>query len=77
VLACEVLIATAPVRHQIRERKDYNLYTEMQTGRKLQMQTMDSALLELYQKGEITYDVALSHVREPDGIRHQTGDAER
>jgi len=35
---------------------------------------MDSALLELYQKGEITYDLALSHARDPDFIRHQTGD---
>jgi twitching motility protein PilT len=77
VLACEVLIATSPVRHQIRERKDYNLYNEMQTGRKLQMQTMDSALLELYQKGEITYDMALSHSREPNAIRHQTGNVEK
>ena len=49
----------------------------MQTGRKLQMQTMDSALLELYQKGEITYDMALSHAREPNAIRHQTGDVEK
>ena len=65
VLACEVLIATPSVRHQIRERKDYALYSEMQTGRKVQMQTMDSALLELYQKGEITYDMALSHAPYP------------
>ena len=47
------------MRNHIRERKEHNLYSEMQTGRKLQMQTMDSALLELYQKGEITYDLAL------------------
>ena len=48
----------------------------MQTGRKLQMQTMDSALLELYQKGEITYDLALSHARDADFIRHRTGEDE-
>jgi twitching motility protein PilT len=77
VLASEVLIATSSVRHQIRERKDYNLYTEMQTNRKLQMQTMDNSLLDLYQKGEITYDVALSHAREPNTIRHQAGDMAR
>jgi hypothetical protein len=34
---------------------------------------MDLALLELYQKGEITYDLALSHAREPGFIRHRTG----
>ena len=44
---------------------------EIQTGRKLQMQTMDVALMELYQKGEITYDTALSAAREPNAIRHK------
>jgi Tfp pilus assembly ATPase PilU len=48
----------------------------MQTGRKLQMQTMDSALLALYQKGEISYEVAMSHAREPGFIRHRTGEAD-
>jgi Tfp pilus assembly ATPase PilU len=38
------------------------------------MQTMDQVLLELYQKGDITYDVALSNAREPDFIRHRTGE---
>ena len=76
VLACEVLVATAAGRNHIRERKEHVLYSEMQMGRKQQMRTMDSALLELYQKGEITYDLALSHAREPDSIRHRAGEAE-
>jgi twitching motility protein PilT len=74
VIACEVLVSTPAVRNHIRERKEFNLYSEMQMGRKLQMQTMDSALLALYQKGEISYDLALSYAREPDFVRHQTGD---
>jgi twitching motility protein PilT len=74
VLACEVCIATPAVRHVIREQKMHQLYTEMQTNRKLHMQTMDNALLELYQQGEISYDMALSRAREPDFIRHATGE---
>jgi twitching motility protein PilT len=77
VLACEVLVTTPAARNHIRERKEHVLYSEMQTGRKLQMQTMDSSLLELYQKGDITYDVALSHAREPDFLRHRTGEGEK
>jgi twitching motility protein PilT len=76
VLACEVLVATPAARNHIRERKEHTLYSEMQTGRRLQMQTMDSALLDLYQRGEITYDAALSHARELEFIRHRTGEAE-
>jgi twitching motility protein PilT len=74
VLACEVCIATPAIRNVIREQRVHQLYSEMQTGRKLQMQTMDSVLLELYQRGEITYDMALSNARERDFIRRRTGE---
>lgn len=73
VLACEICMATTAVRNHIRERNVHQLYSEMQTGRKHKMQTMDNALLELYQRGEITYDAALSNAREPEYIRHKTG----
>lgn len=33
------------------------------------MKTMDHSLLELYQRGEISYDTALSAARHPDTIR--------
>ena len=33
VLACEVLVTTPAIRNHIRERKEYTLYSEMQTGR--------------------------------------------
>lgn len=73
VLACEVCIATLAIRNHIREHQVHQLYSEMQTGKKHQMQTMDSSLLELYQKGEITYDVALSNAREPAAFRQRSG----
>lgn len=73
VLASEICIATIAVRNQIRDRSVHLIYNEMQTGRKFQMQTMDSALLELYQRGEITYDVALTNARDPEFIRSKAG----
>ena len=36
------------------------------------MQTMDTALLELYHRGEITYDAAVSAARDPTVIRHKS-----
>jgi len=71
IMATEVCIATNAVRNHIRSREVHQIYNEMQTGRKHQMQTMDNALLDLYQKGEISYDTALSNAREPDHIRHK------
>ena len=73
VLATEICIATNAVRNHIRERSVHQIYSEMQTGRKHQMQTMDAALLDLYQRGEITYDTALTNAREPSHIQHRTG----
>jgi twitching motility protein PilT len=73
VLACEICIATGAVRSHVRDKNPHLLYSEMQTGRKHQMQTMDHALLELYQRGEISYDVALSNAREPQSLQHKTG----
>jgi Tfp pilus assembly ATPase PilU len=35
------------------------------------MNTMDQSLFDLYQRGEITYDVALSNARDPNYIRNQ------
>jgi twitching motility protein PilT len=72
VLCCEILIGTQGVRHTIRENQSHKLYTELQAGRKYGMVTMDRALLELYQKGEITYDAALTMAREPETIKERT-----
>ncbi len=74
VLACEVLVATPAVRTHLRERKEHLCYNEMQTGKKHQMQTMDNALLELYQRGEISYDLALTHCHDPNHLRRRTGE---
>lgn len=77
VLACEVCIATPAVRKRIREGEPHLLFSEMQMGRKHQMQTLDACLLDLYQRGEISYDVAVSNAREPDSIRQRTTGASR
>ncbi len=72
VLCCELLVGTQGVRHNIRENTIHKLYTELQAGRKHGMITMDHALLALYQRGEISYDVALSMAREPETIKKRS-----
>jgi twitching motility protein PilT len=71
IVATEILIATAAVRKHIREGNPHQIFSEIQMGRKMQMMTMDASLLELYQKGEIAYDVAISNARQPDDIRRR------
>lgn len=76
VLACEILVATPAVRKHIRDGNAHQLITEIQMGRKHQMQPMDAVLMDLYRRGDITYDVALSNAREPKAIRNRTGPGE-
>ena len=69
VLCYEVLTGTAGVRHHIRQNAMHKIYTEIQSGQKYQMETMDHCLLNLYQRGEISYDMAVSMARYPDSIQ--------
>ena len=69
VLCCEVMVATQAVRNHIRENQAHQLVSEIQAGRRHGMVTMDHALLELYQQGEISYDTALSVARNPGDLK--------
>ena len=73
LMACEVLVATTAVRSVIREGATHKLYSIIQTSIANNMQTMDAALLELYMKGLITYDVALSNATHPNFIETRAG----
>ncbi|MBK7404265.1 MAG: PilT/PilU family type 4a pilus ATPase [Phycisphaerales bacterium] len=70
-VCCEVLVATQAVRNHIRENQTHMIYSELQAGRRFGMVTMDNALLDLYERGEISYDTAVSTARRPDDIRRR------
>jgi twitching motility protein PilT len=66
-MAAEVLLATSAVRNMIRDGKEYQLYTCIQTGHKQGMRTMDQALAELCRAGKITRESAfLRCVSQPE-----------
>ena len=69
ILATEILVASMAVRKHIRDGNPHLLMNEIQMGKKMQMATMDASLLELYQRGEITYDVALSAAKSPEAFK--------
>jgi len=73
VLACEICVATPAIRKLIRDGESHLLTNEIQMGKKYSMQNMDMALLDLYQRGEITYDTAMSCARDTNMFRHKTG----
>ena len=69
VAALEIMVATPAIRNLIREGKNYQIDTAIQTGAALRMQTMDSALTNLYKRGIITKEVALTQAFNHDEIK--------
>ena len=65
-LAVEVMTATAAVRANIRENKPHHLYNVIEMSGREGMITMDQSLLDLYHKGLITYDAAVSRANVPE-----------
>jgi twitching motility protein PilT len=73
VVACEVLVPTPAVRNLIREGKNHQIYSAMQTGSKFGMQTMDAALVDLVRRGLISRQEAEKRSSNPDELRRLMG----
>lgn len=69
--AFEVMSTNNAIRNLIREGKTHQLQTNIQTGAKFGMQTMDKALLDLYHKGTISRDSALTYSFDYDFVKGQ------
>ena len=69
VLVTEIMVATPGIRNLIREQEIEQIPTLMQTGSQYGMRTMDKCLKEMYSKGLITLDAAMSKVKNPDEFR--------
>jgi twitching motility protein PilT len=74
VVACEILVPTPGVRNLIREGKNHQIYSAMQTGGKFGMQTMDAALVELVRQGEISPKEAERRSSNVDELKRLMGD---
>jgi twitching motility protein PilT len=61
VAAIEYMVDTLAIRSLIRDGKEHQLYSAIQTGQAQGMQTMDMALYKLYSSGRITREVALEY----------------
>ncbi len=69
VLAVEILVPTPAIRNLIREDKTHQIYSMMQAGQsKYNMQTMNQSLFELFKKGDLSHEEALSKSTIPDEL---------
>lgn len=71
VAAFELMITTPAISNLIRENKTYRITSDIQTGAKYGMKTLDSYLLELYAMGLISYEEMIAKSYDPDQIAIQ------
>jgi twitching motility protein PilT len=68
VAAHEIMIGTPAIRNLIRENKIAQMYSAIQTGRQLGMQTLDQNLQELVQRNVISSAEARSKAANKDNF---------
>ncbi|NLV41017.1 MAG: type IV pilus twitching motility protein PilT [Candidatus Hydrogenedentes bacterium] len=73
VLACEVLRNNHAIANLIREQKSHQVYSVVETGAKEGMVTMDRAVKQLYADGVITYEDAVTLMRNPKELQQVKG----
>ncbi|MEM8716564.1 MAG: twitching motility protein PilT, partial [Cyanobacteria bacterium P01_G01_bin.4] len=64
---------TPAIANLIREGKTSQIYSAIQTGGKLGMQTLEKVLAELYHNGIISFDSAMSKTSRPDELGRLLG----
>ena len=73
VMAQEIMVITPAIANLIREGKTSQIYSAIQTGGKLGMQTLEKVLSDLYKAGTISFDAAMSKTSKPDELQRLFG----
>ncbi len=71
----EILVATPAVRNLIREAKTHQIPSTMQVSRKVGMQTLEAALIDLVKAGIVDASVAWDACRHSEVLHHMAGQA--
>ena len=65
VAAFEVMINTPSIAALIRDNKTFRISTDLQTGSKYGMVSLEASLVQLYLKGEITHEEVMKKAQDP------------
>ena len=66
VAAHEIMIGTPAIRNLIREDKVAQMYSAIQTGANVGMQTLDKCLLDLVKSGKVAREHAREKSKNPE-----------
>jgi twitching motility protein PilT len=68
-VACfEIMITTPSIQALIRDNKTFRITSDIQTGAKYGMMTLDSNLMSLYERGLISYGDLITIAQDPQSI---------
>ncbi len=68
VAVFEIMITTPSIRSLIRDNKTYRITSDIQTGAKYGMITLDAHLMALYEAGQINYEDLITKAQDPESI---------
>jgi twitching motility protein PilT len=68
VAAFEIMVNTPSIAALIRDNKTFRLNSDIQTGAKFGMVTLDSFLLDRYQQGMIARDEVITKAQDPTTV---------
>jgi twitching motility protein PilT len=73
VMAQEIMIVTPAIGNLMREGKTSQIYSAIQTGGKLGMQTLEKVLSDLYKAGTVSFEAIMSKTSKPDELQRLIG----
>ncbi|MFU8780548.1 MAG: type IV pilus twitching motility protein PilT [Kiritimatiellia bacterium] len=76
VASFEVMISTSSIRSLIRDNKTFRITSDIQTGAKYGMVTMDTYLMALYQAGQISYEDLIAKAQDPESVKQKLQELE-
>ncbi len=75
IMAQEIMIITPAISNLIREGKTAQIYSAIQTGGKLGMQTLETVLANQYKQNIISFEAAMSKTSRPDELQRLIGNS--
>jgi len=68
IAAFEYMMATPSIRSLVRDNKTFRITSDIQTGARWGMMTLDSHLLALYEQGYINYEDLITKCQDPEDV---------
>ncbi len=71
IAAFEIMVNTPSIGAMIRDNKTFRIVSDIQTGTKFGMMTLDAHLTTLYERGLISYEDLITKAQDPESILHK------